>query len=257
MRKPVASGRERGEMVLNRRAQDELLPHYVAEHLPFGLAGLVFAAFLAAAMSAIDSGIHAICTLAITDFHQRLGMGRAWLARRAGKSETAIDEADEVRFARSLVLVIGVSVTLISLVIAHIGDVFAVMSGIVTALGAPLLAVFLLGILSRRTTARAACWTLVLGTVFTGWLVAVHQFPSLAGLWPWHQKLQSVWLLPIGTVAAFAGGYLLSLVLGRPKGRQDLRGLVVGCGTLGVRKPEFASIAIPDSFEQTEENGRS
>ncbi len=248
MRTPPRHGMHRGEIVIHTRAKDELLPHFITSQIRFGLAGLILAALFAASMSSMDSGLNSICTLMITDFHRRRGWGRWWLARRVGKPVEELDEADELKLGRPLVIAIGVAATLFSMVVAQVDDIFAIMIGIVNTFGGPLLAIYLLGMFTRRTTAVAALWTLVIGTLFTVWLMAANTYPSMAWLWPWPQKLNGIWPLPIGVAFSLVAGYGLSFLLGRPRTLNELRGLVVGVGVLGKREPEEASIAIPDSF---------
>jgi SSS family solute:Na+ symporter len=50
---------------------DQILPFFILQKLPAGLAGLVVAAVLAAAMSSLDSSINAISTVTITDIVKR------------------------------------------------------------------------------------------------------------------------------------------------------------------------------------------
>ena len=101
----------------------------------------------------MDSGLNSICTLLIVDFHRRLGIGRHWLARRLNKPVAELTEADELRIGRPLVLILGLCATVFSLIIAQINDIFAIMIEVVNTFGGPLLAVFLLGMFTRRATA--------------------------------------------------------------------------------------------------------
>ena len=50
---------------------DRLFPHFIANELPMGLAGLVVAALFAAAMSSVDSGVNAITAVVMNDFLTR------------------------------------------------------------------------------------------------------------------------------------------------------------------------------------------
>ncbi len=248
MHKPPPDGEQRGEIILNQLAKDELLPHFITTQLHRGLAGLILAALLAASMSSMDSGLNSICTLLITDFHRRLGIGRGLLARWVKKDVSELNEADELLIGRPLVLIIGVAATMFSLFIAQIDDIFTIMIAVVNTFGGPLLAVFLLGMFSRRTTSAGAIGALLLGTLFTLWLMVANSYPSMSWLWPWQQKLHGIWPLSFGVVFSLIVGYGLSFFLGRPPDRERLRGLVVGIGQLGVRDPEEAALAIPDSF---------
>jgi Na+/proline symporter len=250
MRLPDSSSLGRGEVMLNRQAKDELFPHFISTHFSFGIAGLVLAALLAASMSSMDSGLNSICTLMITDFHRRLGFGRAWLARRVGKRVEDLGEEDELKLGRPLVLGLGCLATAFSLVIAQIDDIFMIMMAVVNTFGGPLLAVFLLGMFTRRTTARGSLWALLGGTIFTLWIMLSNSYDSCAWLWPWESRLNgSVWPLTCGVSLSLILGYAVSCCGRVRQDASELTGLVVGCGPLGVREPEEASIAIPDSFD--------
>jgi Na+/proline symporter len=132
---------------------------------------------------------------------------------------------------------------------AQIDDIFMIMIRVVNTFGAPLLAVFLLGMFTRRTTAKGAAGTLVTGTLFTLWLMLANTSSALQWLWPWQTRLNDIWPLTLGVVFSLVWGYTTSLFIGNRRSRTELRGYVVGCGTLGVREPEEAAIAIPDSFD--------
>ena len=249
MRRPPPEGERYGEVILNEAAKDELLPHFITTQLHRGLAGLILAALLAASMSSMDSGLNSIGTLLITDFHRRLGFGRKLLARRLNKDVSQLNEADELRIARPLVLSIGIAATVFALFIAQINDIFTIMIAVVNTFGGPLLAIFLLGMFTRRTTSTGALGALVLGTLFTLWLMVANSYPSMEWLWPWQQKLNGIWPLSFGVVFSLLVGYGLSLFFGRRHTDEELRGLVVGIGRLGVREPEEASLAMPDAFD--------
>jgi Na+/proline symporter len=212
-----------------------------------GIAGLILAALLAASMSSIDSGLNSICTLLIMDFHRRYGIGRAWLAKRIGKPEESLTEDDELLLARPLTLVVGVAATVAALFLAQIQDIFEIMIGVANTFGAPLLAVFLLGMFTRRCTGVAAFCSLILGTLFTVGISLVYRFEALAPLRPTRFKIDDVWMVTFGTAFTLVVGYLLSFFLGRPKSVRELRGLVAGCGRLGMRAvdEELPLIAEP------------
>ncbi len=94
---------------------DQMLPYFVLTHVPAGLAGIVIAAVLAAAMSAIDSGVNSVATVTVVDVlrpflpaggarHDRrrnsaCGGRRAFLLA-AGEGEHERREPDRVQRAR-------------------------------------------------------------------------------------------------------------------------------------------------------------
>ncbi len=57
-------------MGLNNAKAEQILPYFALHYLPIGIAGLVVAAALAAAMSSLDSSINAISTVTITDIYK-------------------------------------------------------------------------------------------------------------------------------------------------------------------------------------------
>lgn len=245
-RKP-SQGKLRGEIVINRDMIEELLPRFIANHLPMGIAGLILASLLAASMSSIDSGLNSICTLLIMDFHRRYGIGRVWLANRIGKPEDTLTEDDELLLARPLTLVVGVVATVAALFLAQVRDIFDIMIAVANTFGAPLLAVFLLGIFTRRCTGAAALAALILGTLFTVGLSLIYRFEALAALRPTAFKIDDIWMVTFGTLFTLVVGYLFSFVLGQPKSIRELRGLVAGCGRLGMRAidEEIPLVAAP------------
>lgn len=224
-----------GEIILHRSAVEELLPQYVADQLAMGAAGLILAAILAASMSSIDSGLNSICSLLVIDLHRRYGVGRVWLARRMKKEVDDLNEADELLLAQPLTLLVGVFATIAAILLSQMGDVFSIMIAVVNTLGAPLLAVFLLGIFTRRATASAMLVVMVVGTLFTLWLMGVNRWSWLAWTWPFATPLADIWTVTIGTIFSLMLGYVASFFLGSAKSKVDLRGLVYGVGTPGVR----------------------
>jgi SSS family solute:Na+ symporter len=56
---------------------DEIFPHFIAEELPTGMAGIVISGALAAAMSSLDSSLNAISSVVVVDFAQPLCPARS------------------------------------------------------------------------------------------------------------------------------------------------------------------------------------
>lgn len=246
MRSPLKGKLQRGEIILNKKANDELMPRFITEQLYVGVAGLILAALLAASMSSMDSGLNSLCTLIVVDFHRRLGWGRQWLAAKVNKPADQLTEEDELRLARPLTLVIGVAATLFSFVIAQVENIFKIMIAVVNTFGGPLLAIFLLGMFTRRCTARSALASLILGTLFTLWLTAANQFASCRWMWPFTQPLGDTWTLTFGVAFTLLVGYAASFITGGQKTKHELRGLVAGLGRLGIREQDDTSPAIGD-----------
>ncbi len=244
MRRPPVDGLTRGEMVLRTGASDEMLPAFWSERLMMGATGLLLMVLLAASMSSLDSGLHSIGSLLITDYYQRLGAGRALWARLRRKQVDQLDDTDELALSRYVVMGAGVMATAGGLLIAASGDIVSVMLVAVNTLGGPLLAMFLLGMFYRRATAAGALLALLGGMTFTVWMMVANQYEALRFLWPFQQTLSHVWPLICGAGVTVLLGVVLSLFIGRKRSRQELRGLVFGNGPPGERVAESAALDI-------------
>ena len=236
MRRPPRE-RLNGEWIVRRGAPVEMLPQFMSEHLPWGAAGLAVAALAAAALAGLHASLCSLGTLAAVDFVRRFGFGRAWLARRLGKEPAAWTPADELRFARPLVLIVGGAATLSALMASFALDDWGQILLSLPTVAAPMLAVFLLGMVTRRATSSAALFALALGIAVAGCVEVL----SLLGKTPF----AVAWNAPLVFVLTWSIGYVLSFILGRRNHNAELRGLVAGCGTLGVRAIDEVTPIIP------------
>lgn len=126
---------------------DGLLPAYIMHALPVGVSGLVITGIFAAAMSSMDSGINSLATVLVKDF-----IGPAY-----GRE---MSERGSVQLARSLTLALGLAATGVAFYVSTIEKLLKASSSFLGLFAAPVLVIFVLGMLSRRIN-------------FAGWLVGV------------------------------------------------------------------------------------
>ncbi len=149
-------------------AGESLLPFFVAEHMPAGLAGLVVAGIFAAAQSNVSSDLNSGATALVTDFVER---GRPGLSDRA-----------RLRWARGTTAGLGVATTGLALLLTTLDirsflDAYIALVGL---MGTGLAAVFALGIFTTRANAAGA----LAGVVASGAvLVWVQQATRLHFFW--------------------------------------------------------------------------
>jgi Na+/proline symporter len=238
---------ERREVILRRGASEQMLPQFIAAHLSWGAAGVALAALLAAAWALFAAGVHAISTLLVVDFHRHVGFGQRWLASRWSQPATDLTAADELWLARQLTVVVGIAVTALAIFASVLAEAMGMLVAVTNHLGAPLLAIFLLGMLTRRTTAAAALAVTTGGVLVTLALCIFHLLAA-TGVVSTRYAFVQIWIFTISFAFTFGIGYLLSFVVGRRKAHRDLRGLVAGCGTLGVRanEEELPIINVPE-----------
>ncbi|HMO50506.1 MAG TPA: sodium/solute symporter [Kiritimatiellia bacterium] len=169
-------------------AADRVLPWFILHQLPAGISGLIIAALFAAAMSSVDSGLNSLTTVILNDIAGPL-TGR--------KAESVFS----VGLARVLTAVLGLLATAVAIgVYRYIGDIIRAFYTFMGLFSAPVLAFFLLGMLTRRAhalgwgVAAATSIALILTIKRLGWLHEIYFFPA-------------------STLFTFICGYLLSLVL--------------------------------------------
>lgn len=167
---------------------DRLYPAFIWQYLPPGLAGLVVAAILAAAMSNLSAALNALASTTIMDFYQPLKR------RRGGVADS---DARSVRLARAATLVWGVILFGVGSLARQWGSVLEAGLSIASVAYGGLLGVFLLGILTRGVGERAAMAGMMAGFAV---MIYVKFFTPIA--WTWY--------VVIGTCATFLVGRLTS-----------------------------------------------
>jgi solute:Na+ symporter, SSS family len=173
---------------------DEVLPGFIRHRVPAGMAGLLLAAIFAAAMSSIDSAIHSMSTCALVDFVGRFRQG-------------PLEERERLRLARLATVLFGVIAINGALIAA--AEERGILVTLVTWLGylaGPLLALFLLGVLTRRANERGVLIGVAVG--FAG--IIIVQF-TVAEL-PFH----ALWFAPMSCAVTLVVGALASLLFPRP-----------------------------------------
>jgi SSS family solute:Na+ symporter len=190
---------------------DQVLPYFVLTHIPAGLAGLVIAAVIAAAMSSLDSGVNSISTVVVIDLvkpHFAPGRSDGFYLR----------VARWVSGAAILAMTLGAwvfsriekeSMNDVSLI------VFSVLGGAVTGM-------YMLGFFTRRVDGFAV-------NVALGCSIALNVYLGLGvmNVLPeaWRLGVHSYWVGAVVNLSFMAIAYGISLVRRGPP--RDLTGLTV------------------------------
>ncbi len=168
------------------------VPVFVLQQFPHGLIGLVMVGLFAAAMSSLDSTLNALSALSMQDI-----VKRHLKADLSGGMQLALSKLLTV-FWGAVCLFFAFFVGDISeTIIESINKISSLLNG-------PLLAVFLMGMLTRRVNGPGATGGLIVG--FT-----VNLF-----LWKYAPKISWLWWNVIGFAVAYGAGYLISLAFARP-----------------------------------------
>ncbi len=129
---------------------DTAFPLMVKRLLPPGLSGLMVAALLAALMSSLSSVLNSCSTLITMDIYKKL---------RPEASEKRLVFVGRIITAAVVVL----SILWIPMIRFLSAEVYQYMQSVQAYIGAPITATFLVGILWRGATSRAAITTLIVG----------------------------------------------------------------------------------------------
>jgi SSS family transporter len=164
---------------------DRVFPTFIVDHIPPGMAGLLIAAILAAAMSNLSAALNSLSSTTMIDFYLRL---------RPEPSERA-----RLALSRSATIVWGVVLFVLALASRHVGKVLEIGLSIASVAYGGLLGVFLLGLLTRRATQTGAIAGMLCG-------LALNIY-----LWRW-THIAWTWYVTIGASTTFLVGYLASLV---------------------------------------------
>ena len=164
------------------------VPVFVVQHFPHGAIGLVMVGLFAAAMSSLDSTLNALSALSMED-----------IVKRFSKSE--FSPRLELLISKMLTVFWGTVCIFFAFFVGDISQtVIESVNKIGSLINGPLLAVFLMGILSRRINGRGA----VSGFV-TGFVVNLL-------LWKFVPEVSWLWWNVIGFFIAYFTGYLVSKV---------------------------------------------
>jgi len=166
---------------------DRLYPDFVWRYLPPGVAGLVVASILAAAMSNLSAALNSLASTSIMDFYKPL----------ASKSGAARSDASYLRLARAATVLWAAVLFGIGYLARLWGPVLEAGLSIASVIYGSLLGVFLLGVLTRRAGEKAALAAMIAGLAT---MLYVKQFTSIA--WTWY--------VLIGTAATFLTGLAAS-----------------------------------------------
>jgi len=177
---------------------DMVFPHFIATQLPPGVAGLLIAAILAAAMSTISSSLNCMATVFVEDIYCR-----GWKRR--------LTDRQHVRLLRLLTALCGVGG--MGLAVAMVGnrsglDLFWEICALV---GSGLLGIFLLGVLPLSITRRAVQWATAATVIFVLWGTFSREASFLPAQWQCH--LDRLLVGALGTGLLMGAGIFLSRVL--------------------------------------------
>jgi SSS family transporter len=184
------------------RTNDYIFPTFIVREMPLGIAGLLVAAILAAAMSNLSAALNSLSSTTVVDFYIRMR------PNADDRERTMIAKSSTVLWA--LVLF---AIAVYSVKVGGKGHVVEIGLSIASVAYGCLLGVFLLGTLTRFATELGAIIGMICGFILNLWIwqgaFPVHLGPVTIPHIAW------TWYVLIGAAATFIIGALASLFLGK------------------------------------------
>ncbi len=181
-------------------SNDQVIPLYIVQRLPVGVAGLIIASLFAAAMSALAGSMNTVSILFTEDFY-----------RKIKKDATDRERLVTMRIAS---LVAGTAATICALYMAKLNQrsLFQTWNELFALLGGGFLGIYILGTYTHRANAIGA---------FTGAIASIGVTLALKYFTAVHWYFYT----PGAVISCVVIGYIVSLVTPPPK--HSLAGLTI------------------------------
>lgn len=191
---------------------DEVFPFFILSQIPAGLAGLIIAAVLAAAMSSLDSSINAVATLTVVDLiRPRFIKGRG--------------DGFYLKAAKLVAILTSVIMILLAWLFSNMPKESMADLGwiVVSVFGGCLVGLFMLGFFSTKVDNQCVLVALPIAILLNFYLML-----NTVGWLPqeWSVNIHAYWVGILVNIVFVCLAYGISLILGKPPGKQ-LEGLTI------------------------------
>jgi SSS family transporter len=194
---------------------DRIFPTFIVREMPVGVAGLLVAAILAAAMSNLSAALNSLSSTTVVDFYMHWRPGA--------------DDRERMMISRSSTVVwafVLFAVAVYSVFAGGKGHVVEVGLSIASVAYGALLGVFLLGTLTRYATQLGAIVGMICGF---GLNLLLWLHPNPIALGPVTiPHVAFTWYVLIGSIVTFVVGTVASLLLPRGKRQEKAAAQLVG-----------------------------
>jgi SSS family transporter len=202
---------------------DRVFPAFIVTEMPHGVAGLMVAAILAAAMSNLSAAVNSLSSSSMVDFYM------AW--------KPDADERERARLSRVMTFFWAMLLFVLALMSRGGGHVVEVGLSIASVAYGALLGVFLLGTLTKTATESGAIIGMIGGLLVN---ILLWKQPHSVPL----PKIAWTWFVLIGSLLTFALGWAMSKILpGKRTSKIAVLLIVLMASQLKAQEdPEFRQI---------------
>jgi SSS family transporter len=213
---------------------DRIFPTFIVREMPVGIAGLLVAAILAAAMSNLSAALNSLSSTTVVDFYMHF-------------RPTALDRERAIISKSSTVLwaLVLFAIAVYSIKAGGKGHVVEIGLSIAAVAYGCLLGVFLLGTLTKFATETGAAVGMVCGFALNLWLwqgdFPVHLGPITI------PHIAFTWYVLIGAFVTFAIGSFTSLIFRKQSKRSVTAFLCFAVVLTAAKAPRIALAQTPAS----------
>lgn len=175
---------------LEGKKADLMVPVFIIKYLPNGIIGILIVAIMSAAMSSLSSTVNSLSAVTLEDFIKRF--------------KPNMSDEKYVSYSRLLSVFWGLVCLFFAFFAGNIeGTVIEVINKISSIFYGPILAIFILAILTKKTNALGANIGLIVGVLFNMYL------------WLFVPDIFWFWWNAIGCGVTFVVAYTVSLIIKR------------------------------------------
>lgn len=176
------------------KQSDAIYPWYIVNRLPHGMAGLLIAAIIAAAMSTVAATLNSGATVLLEDYFKKFRPDKA-------------NAKNNIRFLRTMTVALTIFSIGVAVAVMNVESALTVWWSMQSVLSGGMLGLFLLGVFTKRTTSSQAAIATVLGLLTVVYITFGQEIIPLPSFI--HLNLAIV----LGTITIFFTGFILSTVL--------------------------------------------
>ncbi|GBM57942.1 Sodium-coupled monocarboxylate transporter 2 [Araneus ventricosus] len=138
---------------------DQVIPYYIVTRLHSipGLTGLCIAGIFSGSLSTISSALNSLSTVTVIDFIKPL-------------CKAKLNDTRVVYIAKALSILFGMLCVCFAFAVSKVDSLVAVNNALIGITEGPMLAIFLVGILTRKGSQRCILFGLIVGFALTGWI---------------------------------------------------------------------------------------
>lgn len=178
---------------------DQIYPHFLATHVPAGLAGIIMAALFAAAMSTIASDLNCLAVIGVEDFYVKFRRGTS--------------DRERLIAGKVFVALAGIACTVVALLLATTaGGALGLYFSVTSIVAGGVFGVFFLAFMTTRANVGGIWVGIVACLLFTAYATLTAGKTKMIDLGAWNYGWHDVMIATVGHIVVVVVGYFASFL---------------------------------------------